>query len=153
MCQNGEVWNSVLGRTKVLRGSLLTYSFMYVYSTHSLMNTDSWIRHWEYKNASDSVWTSKGLTVYSGPRSPLSWDLLSCKCRNYRLRELCNSLKYSQLVTITPPSVGSRLSRSCSPCAMKQSHRYQWFTHKETEIMGKQFLPPRMGLRGRILSC
>lgn len=101
--------------------------FRYGYTTHSLMNTD-WIRHWEYKNASDSACTSKILAVYSGPLNPLSWELLTCKCRNYRLRELSNSLKGTQLVTIEPFSVGSRLSKSCCPCTMKQSHRYQVYS-------------------------
>ena len=149
----GHDWVTELNWTelKVLQGSLLTYSFMYGHSTHSLMNTD-WIRHWEYKNASAPACTSKVLTVYSGPLSPLSWEMLTCKCRNYRLRELSNSLKCTQLVTITPLSVGSRLSKSCSPCTMEQSHRNQWFAHKETEGMGKEFYPLRMGLRGRLLS-
>ena len=149
----GHDWVTELNWTelKVLQGSLLTYSSMYGHSTHSLMNTD-WIRHWEYKNASAPACTSKVLTVYSGPLSPLSWEMLTCKCRNYRLRELSNSLKCTQLVTITPLSVGSRLSKSCSPCTMEQSHRNQWFAHKETEGMGKEFHPLRMGLRGRLLS-
>lgn len=77
-----RVWNFVLGGTKESIGRPLIHFFF------SRMDTAHPEEYWSgtgcsgYKNVSDPARTSKALTTYSGPLSPLLWVILSCGYSN-----------------------------------------------------------------------